>query len=78
MSDTKAIDKHIDKIVSLIDTTSISNSKLKVLIDANNGAGAVADPILLDRLGVEYDVLFPEPNGRFSHDPEPLEKIYQI
>ena len=72
--DHNALDKHIDKIFDLIDVTSIKNSKLKVLIDANNGAGAVADPLLCDRLGIEYDIIAPEPNGRFSHDPEPLEK----
>jgi phosphomannomutase len=72
--DTGAIDRHVDKILSLIDVSDIKSSGLKVLIDANNGAGAVANPNLMDKLGVSYDILNPEPNGRFNHDPEPLQK----
>ncbi|RAP39235.1 phosphoglucosamine mutase [Candidatus Marinamargulisbacteria bacterium SCGC AAA071-K20] len=72
--DPNAIDRHIDKILSLIDVSVIKTSGLKVLIDANNGAGAIANPNLMDKLGVSYDILNPEPNGRFNHDPEPLQK----
>jgi phosphomannomutase len=70
---TDAVQRHVDIILSKIDTTSISASKLRVLVDPNNGAGALADPILLDALGVEYDILNADPNGKFNHDPEPLE-----
>lgn len=68
-----AVQRHVDIILSQIDTSSIKESKLRVLIDPNNGAGALANPILLDALGVDYDILNAEPNGHFNHDPEPLE-----
>ncbi|MFC1752043.1 phosphoglucosamine mutase [Thermoproteota archaeon] len=72
--DSQSIYYHVDRILEVIDPVSIRFSGLKVLVDANNGTGALANPILLDRLGVEYEILNPEPNGRFAHDPEPLEK----
>lgn len=72
--DTTATKVHIDKILSTISTDDIRSSKLKVLCDTNNGAGSVATPQLLDALGVEYHILYSEPNGKFSHDPEPLKE----
>ncbi|MBR2882882.1 MAG: phosphoglucosamine mutase, partial [Prevotella sp.] len=39
-----------------------------------NSVGGVILPQLLDRLGVEYKVLYGEPTGDFAHNPEPLEK----
>ena len=68
-----AVQRHVDIILSKIDTQIISEAKLRVLVDPNNGAGALADPILLTALGVEFDILNHEPNGHFNHDPEPLE-----
>ncbi len=72
--DLAATQTHINTILSLISTHDIKQSKLKVLCDANNGAGAIANPILLDALGVEYDIIEADPSGQFAHDPEPLEK----
>ncbi len=69
-----ALHIHINKILDIIDTTSIQNSGLRVLIDPNNGAGAVANPILFQKLNIHYDMLHSEPNGHFNHDPEPLKK----
>ena len=45
-----------------------------MLIDANNGTGAIADPILMDRLGIKYTIINESADGRFSHDPEPLQQ----
>lgn len=69
-----AIDIHIQHIFSQIDVSDIRQANLKVLVDANNGAGAVADPVLLQKLGVQYQILNSAPNGHFAHDPEPLKK----
>jgi phosphomannomutase len=70
--DNKALQKHVDLVLSIIDPAPIKNSGLKVLIDANNGTGALIDPILMDKLGVEYEIMNSEPDGKFAHDPEPL------
>ncbi len=70
----RAVAMHIDYVLSCINTDVIRNSGLRVLVDANNGAGAMADMALLTRLGVAFRILNGEPHGRFAHDPEPLEK----
>lgn len=72
--DTTALDTHVDIVINGLDVSAIRDAKLNVLIDANNGAGALADPILMDRLGVNYTIINKEPNGLFSHDPEPLKE----
>ena len=72
--DLNAVERHVNKIISTINIDVIRQANLKVLIDANFGAGAVANPVLLDKLGVQYDMIGAEPNGLFDHDPEPLEK----
>ncbi len=72
--DPSAIQAHVDLVLSKIRWDHIQKSGLRVLVDANHGAGAVADPVLLQALGVDATILNAEPNGRFAHDPEPLEK----
>ena len=69
-----ALEDHINLILTKIDPTSIQKAGLKVLIDPNNGAGCIADQILLDRLNVSYTILNSTPNGHFAHDPEPLKQ----
>ncbi|RAP32242.1 phosphoglucosamine mutase [Candidatus Marinamargulisbacteria bacterium SCGC AG-410-N11] len=70
--DTQAITKHVDIILDTIDVDSIKNKKLKVLVDVNNGTGALANPELLSRLGVEFDILNSDPKQPFAHNPEPV------
>ncbi len=72
--DDQALKRHADTVLSVLPPDSIKKSGLRVLIDANNGAGAVADPFLMDQLGIEYEILNGEPNGHFAHDPEPMQK----
>ena len=69
-------DIHIDTILDLeyVNTKAISDCKFKVVIDAVNSTGGIAIPLLLERLGVEPVKLHCEPNGQFSHNPEPLKK----
>lgn len=69
-----AIELHVDKILTEIDITDIKAANLSILVDPNNGAGAAANATLLDRLGIDYDMINAEPNGKFFHDPEPLKK----
>jgi len=73
--DPHAIEEHVALVLDRIDTSPIRNGRpLSVLVDANHGAGAVADPVLFRELGVSHTLLNAEPTGRFAHDPEPLEK----
>ncbi|MBR2035522.1 MAG: phosphoglucosamine mutase [Prevotella sp.] len=68
--------RHIDSVLDLklVDVDAIKKAGFKVCVDAVNSVGGVILPQLLDRLGVEYKVLYGEPTGDFAHNPEPLEK----
>ena len=68
--------RHIDSVLDLklVDVEAIKKARFKVCVDAVNSVGGVILPQLLDRLGVEYKVLYGEPTGDFAHNPEPLEK----
>lgn len=70
-----ALDEHIDKIIQLetVDAEVIGKAGFKIVVDAVNSVGGVAVPALLKKLGVqEVIMLNGEPDGRFSHNPEPL------
>ena len=67
---------HIEQILNLpsVDLEAVRSKKMHVAIDAVHSSGSVAIPLLLQRMGVTYHNLYPEPHGRFPHNPEPLEK----
>ncbi len=71
--------KHIDDVLSLqlVDVEAIKNAHYHVCVDSINSVGGIILPKLLKALGVSYDFLNGEPNGDFSHNPEPLEKNLQ-
>lgn len=70
-------DIHIQKVLNLdlVDIDAIRNAKFKVALDCVNSVGGIILPKLLAALGVEdVEVLYGDPTGDFSHNPEPLEK----
>lgn len=69
-------DRHIESVLNLrlVDTEAIRKAGFKVCVDAVNSVGGIILPKLLEKLGVEYKVLYGEPTGDFAHNPEPLEK----
>ncbi|MGF1670061.1 MAG: phosphoglucosamine mutase [Balneolaceae bacterium] len=72
--DDKAIPDHINEILKLpyIDKEKIASAGFTAAVDAVNGAGSLALPLLLETLGVTVHRLNCEPNGIFPHNPEPL------
>jgi phosphomannomutase len=62
---------YVDRVLSFVDVSTIK--PLKVVIDAANGmAGAMLPPVL-ERLPVETERCFFEPDGSFpNHEPNPL------
>ena len=66
---------HINKIIDLpyVDADLIRSKQYKVVIDCVNSVGGLIIPELLQSLGVRVVIgLNCEPNGLFSHNPEPL------
>jgi phosphomannomutase len=75
--DSSWMDYHISKILDLnyVLKDKISDKKFKVLVDPVNSSGAIFVPALLNKLGITNIVLINEnPNGHFSHNPEPLKE----
>jgi phosphomannomutase len=67
------IDKHIKMVLDLkvLGKSAIRRRKFKVVVDAINGAGSVALPALLEKLGVKVIRLNCKGDGNFVHTPEP-------
>jgi phosphomannomutase len=66
---------HIEAIKSLplVHGEAIKSKKFRVAVDAVNSTGGIAVPLLLQSLGVEtVHLLNCEPDGKFTHNPEPL------
>ncbi|MCB0556311.1 MAG: phosphoglucosamine mutase [Phaeodactylibacter sp.] len=73
------LEEHIEAILSLpfVDAEAVRRQGYKVVVDCINSSGAIAMPLLLERLGCEAVLLNAEPNGRFAHNPEPLPQHLQ-
>ncbi len=71
--DQGAVGRHIERILALpfLDVEAIRRMRIPVALDCVNGAGGVALPDLLERLGCEVRAIGVEPHGRFHRDPEP-------
>jgi phosphomannomutase len=72
--DPDAIERHLDAILALpvIDVAAIRARGFHVALDCVRGAGGVAIPPLLERLGVRMSGIHLEPDGHFPHPPEPV------
>ncbi|MEW6050341.1 MAG: phosphoglucosamine mutase [Candidatus Zixiibacteriota bacterium] len=70
------VDKHVAGVLAIrpIDKTAIRKRRFKVVVDAINGAGSVALPSLLEKLGARVVRLNCNGNGDFVHMPEPTPK----
>jgi len=64
--------RHMARVLATVDRDLIAGRKLKVVLDACHGAGAIVTPRLLSHLGCEVTVLGGEPDGLFEHRPEPI------
>lgn len=73
--DKDYLQEHIDRILALplVDKEAITKADFSVVIDCVNSTGGIFLPALLRELGVRtIHELFCEPDGLFSHNPEPL------
>ena len=69
------LDKHIDAVVNypLVDKDLIAAADFSLVVDAINSSGAIAVPLLLEKLGVKHvTVINKDITGNFAHNPEPL------
>ncbi len=72
--DPEAVARHLDLVLALpwIDVPAIRGRRFHVALDCVRGAGGVAIPPLLERLGCRITGINLEPDGRFPREPEPI------
>ena len=71
--------RHIQSVLDLrlVDTEAIRQRHFRVCADTINSVGGVILPDLFRALGVDFEILNGDCNGKFAHNPEPLEKNLQ-
>jgi phosphoglucosamine mutase len=69
---TGATDLHIKTILDCLGPLHSSKRRLRVVLDACNGAGSIVGPQLLQALGVDVITINDQPNGQFPRPAEPL------
>src|SRR6266446_5486549 len=67
-----ATDLHIQIIMEVLGPLPTRKKKLRVVLDACNGAGSLAGPKLLEALGAEVFTINVTPDGSFPRPAEPL------
>jgi len=67
-----ATDLHIQTTVKALGPLPVRKRKLRVVLDACNGAGSVVGPKLLEALGAEAFAINVTPDGSFPRPAEPL------
>ena len=67
-----ATDLHIQKILEVLGPLPQSKTRLRVVLDACNGAGSLVGPKLLAALGAEVVHINSTPNGLFPRPAEPV------
>ena len=72
--ENQSMNQHIDSVLNLnlVNGEKIKAKKLKIVVDAVNSTGGIIVPDFLNKLDIEVIKLYCEPNGNFSHNPEPL------
>ena len=67
-----ATDIHIKEILDAVGPLPAGTPRLRVVLDACNGAGSVVGPKLLEALGAEVYTINDQPNGQFPRPAEPI------
>jgi phosphomannomutase len=67
-----ATDLHIKTILDALGPLPDKGKRLRVVLDACNGAGSIVGPKLLETLGAEVIAINDQPNGQFPRGAEPI------
>jgi phosphomannomutase/phosphoglucomutase len=61
-----------DYVATIASNVTLGPRRFKVVVDAGNGTGGLSILPILERLGVAYDAIYCDPDGRFpNHHPDP-------
>ena len=67
-----AAERHVERVLAIIERESVRRRAPAVVLDAANGAGGPEMQMLLERLGCRVTVIHGEPTGLFGRGPEPV------
>ncbi|MFQ5422864.1 MAG: phosphoglucosamine mutase [Phycisphaerae bacterium] len=73
-TDDTTHERHVARVLAIVDMDAIRRRGFKVVLDSVNGAGGAGGRKLLERLGCRVVHVNAEPTGRFPHEPEPIEE----
>jgi len=68
------LSKHAALILATVDVERIRSKRFKVFLDSNHASGGLLGRRVLDELGCDVTHVGAEPDGLFSHLPEPTEE----
>jgi len=69
--ESSADERHVARVLRVLDAAAIRKHRIKVVLDSVNGAGGTEGRMLLEQLGCTVVHINGEPTGRFAHTPEP-------
>jgi len=69
--DSSAVEKHLKRVLPLIDVKALRKRHFRVALDCCNGAGSDLALQFLERIGARVSAIHCEMNGLFPHNPEP-------
>ncbi len=69
--DLSTADRHVGRVIRILDLAAIRRRQLNIVLDSVNGAGGASGRLLLERLGCKVQHENAEPTGLFAHGPEP-------
>ncbi len=72
--DPTANDRHLHKVLDIIDVKAMRKRKFNVALDCVNGAGCDLATQFLREINATPHLLYCEPTGQFSRNPEPTVK----
>jgi len=70
------VEEHVRRTLAVrtVNKSAIKKRKFKIVVDAVNGAGSVALPLILEKLGARVIKINCRGDGDFVHEPEPIPK----
>ncbi len=70
-NDDSTHERHVTRVLSVLDVERIRQRRIRVVLDSVNGAGGLGGRLLLERLGCDVFHINAEAHGHFAHTPEP-------
>ncbi len=68
---TDTTSAHLQAVLATVDVARIQAGHFRVVLDSNHACGSLLGRQLLEALGCQFTIVGDQPDGQFSHRPEP-------